>query len=81
LIGGLVGAIVGLPIPIVGSVIGSFIGAFMGAAVFEYTQSAKARGAMGAGLGAVLGRTWAVAVKMALGLVIAVLGLVAALRG
>jgi len=81
LIGGLVGAIAGLPIPIVGSVIGSFIGAFVGAAVFEYTQSAKARGAMGAGLGAVLGRTWAVAVKMALGLVIAVLGLVAALRG
>jgi uncharacterized protein YqgC (DUF456 family) len=81
LIGGLAGAIVGFPIPIVGSVVGSFVGAFVGAAVFEYTLSARARGAMGAGWGAVLGRTWAVAVKVALGIVIAVMGLVAALRG
>lgn len=80
LIGGLVGAVVGVPIPVVGSVIGSFVGAFLGAAVFEYTRAYKAGGALGAGWGAVLGRTWAVAVKTALGLVIATIGLVAALR-
>lgn len=81
LIGGLVGAIVGVPVPIVGSVVGSFVGAFLGAAVFEYSRSARAGGAVGAGWGAILGRTWAIAVKVALGLVIATLGVVAALRG
>jgi uncharacterized protein YqgC (DUF456 family) len=80
LVGGLVGAVVGVPIPIVGSVIGSFVGAFLGAALFEYTHSSRAGGALGAGWGAVLGRTWAVAVKTALGLVIATIGLAAALR-
>ncbi len=81
LIGGLIGAIVGVPIPIVGSVLGSFVGAFVGAAVFEYSWSARAGGAVGAGWGAILGRTWAVAMKVAFGLVIATIGIVAALRG
>ncbi len=80
LIGGLVGAVIGVPIPIIGSVIGSFVGAFLGAALFEYINSAKAKGALGAGWGAIIGRTWAVALKTALGLVIATIGLVAALR-
>jgi uncharacterized protein YqgC (DUF456 family) len=81
LVGGLVGAIIGVPVPIIGSVIGSFAGAFLGAAVLEYTRSTRTGGALGAGWGAILGRTWAMAAKAALGMVIATLGVVAALRG
>jgi uncharacterized protein len=81
LAGGLVGAAVGVPIPVVGSVIGGFVGAFAGAALFEYTRAMRADVAVGAGWGAVLGRAAATAAKMALGVVIAVLGLFAAIRG
>lgn len=79
LIGGLVGAIAGLPIPIIGSVLGSFLGSFLGAAVFEFTRSPDS--AVSAGWGALLGRVVGTAAKTALGFVIAVLGLVAVLRG
>jgi uncharacterized protein len=81
LIGGLIGAIVGVPVPLIGSVIGGFVGAFLGAALFEYTRARHSEGAVRAGWGAVLGRAVAAAVKMGLGVVIAVVGLFAALRG
>ena len=81
LLGGLVGAVSGVPVPIVGSVIGGFIGSFAGAALFEYSRSRTAGTAARAGWGAVLGRAGAGAVKIALGIVIAVLGVFAALRG
>ena len=81
LLGGLVGAIVGLPVPIVGSVIGGFVGAFAGAAIFEYTRARHSEGAVRAGWGAVLGRAAAAAVKMAIGLVMAVGALFIALKG
>src|SRR6267142_2128747 len=51
-LGGIAGAIVGLPIPIIGSVIGSFFGSFVGAAVFEYSRSSQAGGAVQVGWGA-----------------------------
>jgi hypothetical protein len=79
LAGGLVGAVVGVPIAIIGSVIGAFIGAFLGAALFEYSYSRHAGVAVGAGWGAVVGRAAAAAAKIALGIVIAVIGLFAAL--
>jgi len=79
LIGSLVGAVIGVPVAIVGSVIGAFIGAFLGAALFEYSASRHARVATRAGWGAVLGRVAAAAVKIALGMVIAVIGLFAVL--
>ena len=79
LVGGIVGAVVGVPIPVVGSVIGAFVGSFAGAAAFEYTRSLRMGGATRAGWGAVVGRAAAAAVKVGLGLVIAVLGLFAAL--
>jgi len=79
LIGGLVGAAVGVPIAIIGSVIGAFIGSFIGAALFEFSCSRHAAIATRAGWGAVVGRAAAAAVKIALGLVIAVIGLFAAL--
>lgn len=80
LLGGLVGALVGVPVPIVGSVIGAFVGSFVGAAVFAYLGSWQAGAAARAGWGAVLGRAVAAAAKVALGVVIAVVGLFAVLR-
>ena len=79
LIGGLVGAGVGVPIAIIGSVIGAFIGSFIGAALFEFSYSRHAGIATRAGWGAVVGRAAAGAAKIALGVVIAVVGLFAAL--
>jgi len=81
LAGGVVGAMVGVPVPIVGSVIGAFLGAFAGAALFEYTVSRTATVAVRAGWGAVLGRAAGAAAKIALGVVIAVIGGFAAVRG
>jgi uncharacterized protein YqgC (DUF456 family) len=81
LVGGIAGAIVGVPIPVVGSVIGAFLGSFAGAALFELSYSRRMGVAVGAGWGAVLGRAAAAAMKIGLGVVIGVLGLVAVLRG
>lgn len=81
LIGGIAGAVVGVPVPIIGSVIGAFLGAFAGAAAFEYLGASSLEGAARAGWGAVLGRAFGAAVKVALGVVIAVVGAVAVLRG
>jgi uncharacterized protein YqgC (DUF456 family) len=81
LIGGLIGAVIGVPIPILGSVIGSFAGSFGGAMLAAYSESSDSAAALGAGWGAVLGRAWAAAAKTALGIVIVVIGIFAALRG
>ncbi|HEX2680362.1 MAG TPA: DUF456 domain-containing protein [Candidatus Dormibacteraeota bacterium] len=81
LLGGIAGAIVGVPIPIVGSVVGAFLGSFVGAALFEYMATGAAGTAVRAGWGAVLGRAAAAALKSAIGVVIAVIGTVAALKG
>ena len=79
LIGGLVGAVIGVPVAVIGSVIGAFIGSFIGAALFEYTYSRHAGAATRAGWGAVVGRAAGAAVKIALGVVIAVIGVYAVL--
>ena len=79
LIGGLVGAMIGVPVAIIGSVIGAFIGSFLGAALFEYSYSRHAGVATRAGWGAVLGRAAGAAIKIGLGLVIAVVGVYAVL--
>jgi uncharacterized protein YqgC (DUF456 family) len=77
--GGLIGAVVGTPVPLVGNVIGAFLGAFLGAVLLEYTAKADMGATLGAGWGAVLGRAAGAAVKIIAGLVIAILGLYAAL--
>jgi len=79
LIGGLIGAVIGVPVAVIGSVIGAFLGSFIGAALFEYTNSRHAGVATRAGWGAVVGRAAGAAVKIALGVIIAVVGLFAAL--
>jgi uncharacterized protein len=80
LAGGLIGAVVGVPVPLLGSVIGGFVGSFAGAALFEYTRARQTGAAAGPGWGAVLGRAAAAAVKMAIGVVIAVSAVIVALR-
>jgi uncharacterized protein len=79
LLGGLVGAVIGVPIALIGSVIGAFVGSFIGAALFELSYSRHAGVATRAGWGAVMGRVAAAAVKIALGIVLAVIGIFAAL--
>jgi len=79
LIGGLVGAFIGVPVAIAGSVIGAFIGSFLGAALFEYSYSRHPGVATRAGWGAVVGRAAAAAVKIAIGVMIAAIGVFAAL--
>lgn len=81
LLGGIVGAVVGVPVPVIGSVIGAFIGSFAGAALFEYTRQLSPAVALRAGWGAVLGRAAAAALKIALGLAIAVVAAFEAIRG
>ncbi len=81
LLGGFVGAVVGVPVPVIGSVIGAFVGSFAGAVVFEYSKTAAAGASLRAGWGALLGRAAATAAKIAVGLVIAVVALFAAIRG
>jgi uncharacterized protein YqgC (DUF456 family) len=61
-------------------VIGAFVGSFGGAALLEYSLSRTPDTAVRAGWGAVLGRAAAAAAKIALGLVIVVVGVVAVLR-
>ena len=80
LVGGLIGAVVGVPIPIIGSVIGGFAGAFVGAALFEYTRVKQLEGSARAGWGAVLGRAFASAAKMGIGVVMVVWALFIAFR-
>src|SRR5436189_5744225 len=79
LVGGIVGAVMGVPVPIVGSVIGAFVGSFAGAALFEYSLSRTTGTAVRAAWGAVVGRAAAAAAKIALGSLIAVNGVFAAL--
>jgi uncharacterized protein len=78
-IGGLIGAVMGVPIPFIGSVIGAFAGSFLGALVFEFTRHQEAGTSTRVATGALIGRVAATALKVALGCVMAVWLLVAAL--
>lgn len=85
ILGGIVGAIVGVPIFLIGSVIGAFVGSFAGAMIFELTNSAdwknpEWRSAARVGWGALLGRLAATAAKCGIGVAIAAIALIAALR-
>jgi uncharacterized protein len=79
ILGGLVGAFVGVPVPIVGPVLGAFLGAFLGALVGELSTGADHRTAGRVATGALLGRVAAAAMKVALGAVMAVWIVLAAL--
>lgn len=72
IVGGFVGALVGVPVPVVGPVIGAFLGAFLGALGAELTVRGDHRAATRVATGALLGRVAAAAMKVSLGVVIAV---------
>lgn len=78
--GGIAGALIGLPVPIIGSVIGAFVGSFAGAALLELTTGRGTGAALKAGWGAFLGRLVATALKSGVGVAIAALALLTALR-
>jgi uncharacterized protein YqgC (DUF456 family) len=72
LFGGIFGAFIGIPVPIVGSIIGSFVGTFVGALIAEiYVQGGPVD--LRVGLGALLGRVAATAVKLAIAFTILLL--------
>ena len=78
-IGGMVGAFMGVPIPIVGPVVGAFLGAFAGALLFELGAGSGGGTATRVAWGALLGRVVAAAMKMGIGVVMAVWIIVSAL--
>jgi uncharacterized protein YqgC (DUF456 family) len=83
IIGGVVGAIIGVPIFLIGPVLGAFVGSFVGAALFELSHSWRSpewRAAMKVGWGAFLGRLAATAMKCGIGVAIAAIALLSALR-
>lgn len=80
IIGGVIGAVIGLPLPIIGSVIGAFLGAFVGAALLEMTTGRGTGPALRAGWGAFVGRLVATALKAGIGVAVAAIALVAAIR-
>lgn len=71
--GGLVGAFVGVPVPIIGPMIGAFVGAFAGALAGEMSVRRELGGSTRVAVGALIGRAAAVAVKVAIGCMIAAL--------
>ena len=79
IIGGMIGAFVGVPVPIVGSIVGAFAGAFIGAFVAEWSRGSGHGAATRVAWGAFLGRVTAAATKVAIGLVMAVWMIAAAL--
>ena len=82
ILGGLIGAVMGVPIPVVGSLVGAFIGAFVGAFVGELTVHRAQRGNPArVATGALVGRAVAAAVKSAMGLLVAVVVMAAAVGG
>src|SRR3982750_364210 len=79
ILGGMVGAFMGVPVPIVGSVIGAFVGAFVGAFIGEWSRGSGHGVSTRVAWGAFIGRVTAAAVKVAIGLVMAVWIIAAAL--
>jgi uncharacterized protein YqgC (DUF456 family) len=85
---GMIGAIVGgflgaiflsvIPIPVVAQVVGACLGAFIGAAVMEFTDRDMAH-SLRVGVGAAKGRFWGIVSKLGFGLIMFVVGAVAAL--
>jgi uncharacterized protein len=72
--GGLAGAVIGVPIPVVGSIVAGFIGTFLGAGMVTLIQTRSVGDASRVGQRVVLARTFAVALKVAVGIVILVAG-------
>ena len=78
-IGGMIGAFVGVPVPILGSVVGAFVGAFAGALAAEFSRGSGTGASTRVAWGALIGRVTGAAVKVAIGFVIVVWAMFAAI--
>ncbi len=72
-LGGIAGALLGAPVPVIGNVVGALVGVFLGAFVLEWIGQGRSGASLRAGWGALLGRTAAGVIKIALGMVIMIL--------
>jgi uncharacterized protein YqgC (DUF456 family) len=71
-IGGLVGACVGVPVPVIGPLVGALAGTFAGALIGEFESGASHARATRVAWGALVGRVAASAMRVAIGVVMAV---------
>ncbi len=78
-IGGFAGVIVGVPVPIVGPMLGGLTGAFVGALIAEFAAAGDHRLATRAAMGALVARIVSAAMKVAVGVVMAVWIMLAAI--
>jgi uncharacterized protein YqgC (DUF456 family) len=74
IIGGMAGVLLGTPIPVVGSIIAGFLGSFLGAALVTYYEARDLDAARRVGWGVLLARTLSVGLKVAVAVVVLVLG-------
>lgn len=74
IIGGFVGVLVGFPVPVVGSIVAGFLGSFLGAALVTYRELEDVAAARRVGWGVVVARTLSVGLKIAVAVVILVVG-------
>lgn len=81
IVGGFAGVIVGVPVPIVGPMLGGLIGAFVGALIAEFEAAGDHRTATRAAIGAVVARIASAAMKVGVGMAIAVWIMLAAISG
>ena len=72
--GGVAGVLIGLPVPIIGSLVAGFLGSFAGAVAATLYETRRMDAAARVGWGVLLGRMWSAAVKVAVGVVLFVLG-------
>ena len=72
IIGGIIGAIIGVPIPLIGSVVGMFVGVFVTTLGISLVETRDFRKALELAKVVLISRTLATAVKMLLGLIIAI---------
>jgi hypothetical protein len=79
IIGGIIGAFMGFPLPVIGPMIGAFLGSFAGALVFELSRGTGGGVATRVAWGALVGRVVASAAKVAVGMVMLVWIVVAAM--
>lgn len=73
-LGGLIGVMVGLPVPLAGPVLAGCLGTFLGAGVVTFVGSRSVRDASRVGWGVLLARVLAVGLKVAVGVVVLVVG-------
>ncbi|MFH1681151.1 MAG: DUF456 domain-containing protein [Candidatus Eisenbacteria bacterium] len=72
-VGGIVGAVAGTPLlPVIGTVIGAFAGTALGAFLAELLRGARSEETVRAGVGALVGKILASAIKLSIGMGIVV---------